>query len=138
MTPAPMKLTQQPFWERAIVEAFQSSTWEGVLCMGMAAFAAWIDAKEAIDREAAQRKRATVPPPPPLEEEDDNDEEFEALYAALLLGVRLDSKPDEIRAALRRRMSEARVHPDQGGDEEAAKRLIAAKNLLIERAGYAT
>jgi hypothetical protein len=27
-----------------------------------------------------------------------------------------------------------RIHPDEGGDEEEAKRIIAAKNLLIERA----
>jgi hypothetical protein len=54
--------------------------------------------------------------------------------AASLLGVTLDSSPDEVRAALRARMSAGSVHPDQGGDEEIAKQLIAARNLLIERA----
>jgi hypothetical protein len=53
--------------------------------------------------------------------------------AAELLGVPVDASGDEIRAAFRRRFAEDRVHPDQGGDEETAKRLTAAKNLLFER-----
>jgi hypothetical protein len=54
--------------------------------------------------------------------------------AATLLGVSLDATPDQIRAALRAKMGEARVHPEHGGDPDLAKRLIAAKNRLIERA----
>jgi hypothetical protein len=53
--------------------------------------------------------------------------------AAALLDVNVNASADEIRRALRARLSEARLHPDQGGDENAAKELIAAKNLLIER-----
>ena len=54
--------------------------------------------------------------------------------AAQLLGVPRNATADEIRSALREKMSTSRLHPDQGGNEEDAKRLIAAKNLLIERA----
>ena len=51
-----------------------------------------------------------------------------------LLGVAVDASADEVRAALRARLSASRLHPVHGGDGEEAKRLIAAKNLLIERA----
>ena len=57
-----------------------------------------------------------------------------AARAAMLLGIVVSASEDEIRAALRARLSSSRVHPDQGGDEAQAKQLIAAKNLLIERA----
>jgi hypothetical protein len=62
------------------------------------------------------------------------DFDSEAQRAANLLGVELDATEDEIRAALRDRLASSRLHPDQGGDGEAAKELIAAKNLLVERA----
>jgi hypothetical protein len=55
----------------------------------------------------------------------------DAAAAATILGVAVDASADEIRAALRRALSESRLHPDHGGDGEEAKRLIAAKNLLI-------
>ena len=54
--------------------------------------------------------------------------------AARLLGVTIDTPLGAVRAALRAKMSAGGVHPDQGGDEEVAKQLIAAKNLLIEHA----
>jgi hypothetical protein len=57
----------------------------------------------------------------------------EVQEAATLLGVSVDAGEDEIRAALRARLASSRLHPDQGGDGEEAKRLIAAKNLLVER-----
>lgn len=57
-----------------------------------------------------------------------------AAHAAALLGVDANASEDEIRAALRSLLSGSRLHPDHGGDGEEAKRLIAAKNLLIERA----
>jgi hypothetical protein len=61
------------------------------------------------------------------------DIDWEALDAAMALGVRMDSSEDVIRAALRSRLASSKIHPDQGGDGEEAKRLIAAKNLLIEK-----
>jgi hypothetical protein len=54
--------------------------------------------------------------------------------AATLLGVRLDASPDEIRAALRKKMRDGKLHPDHGGDPEVAKRFTAASNLLIAHA----
>jgi hypothetical protein len=66
--------------------------------------------------------------------DDSDDDNADAAKAATLLGVPLDASEDAIRAALRARLSSSRLHPDQGGDGEEAKRLIAAKNLLIERA----
>jgi hypothetical protein len=57
----------------------------------------------------------------------------EALAAATLLEVNLDASADEIRRALRRKLSVERLHPDHGGNGDRAARLIAAKNLLIER-----
>ncbi len=61
-----------------------------------------------------------------------NDEHF--VEAARVLRVSAGATSDEIRAALRARLAETRSHPDQGGDEEQAKKLIAAKNLLMQRA----
>lgn len=56
-----------------------------------------------------------------------------AQKAAQLLGIRIDVSADDIRAALRAALRDTRLHPDHGGDGDAAKELIAAKNLLIER-----
>jgi hypothetical protein len=57
----------------------------------------------------------------------------DAVAAAILLEVNLDANADEIRRALRRKLTLRRLHPDQGGNGVEAARLIAAKNLLIER-----
>ena len=57
-----------------------------------------------------------------------------AVEAAALLGVELDASPDEIRRALRAKLTATAAHPDHGGDCEEASRLIAARNLLVERA----
>jgi hypothetical protein len=56
------------------------------------------------------------------------------LDAAKHLGISVDASADEVRAALRERIAASRIHPDQGGAHEAAARLIAAKNLLCDRA----
>jgi hypothetical protein len=53
--------------------------------------------------------------------------------AAVQLGVPLDATADQIRAALRSKLAGSRIHPDHGGDGDEAKRLIAAKNYLIDR-----
>lgn len=63
---------------------------------------------------------------PPIDERTEN--------AAARLGIAPNATEDEIRAALRVRLSSSRLHPDHGGDGDEAKELIAAKNLLIERA----
>ncbi len=57
-----------------------------------------------------------------------------ALDAARVLGVSLDASSDEIRAALRRKLAVSRIHPDHGGEVAHARKLIDAKNLLVERA----
>jgi hypothetical protein len=74
--------------------------------------------------------------PGEIDDDEDSDDaaDHDAAEAAALLRVSLDASEDEIRAALRARLSSSRLHPDQGGDGEEAKRLIAAKNLLAERA----
>jgi hypothetical protein len=61
------------------------------------------------------------------------DSDDAAVAAALLLEVNLDASADEIRRALHRKLSIARLHPDQGGNGTRAAQLIAAKKLLIER-----
>ncbi len=63
-----------------------------------------------------------------------SDEDAAVADAAAALGVEVDATADEIRAALRSKLRDSRIHPDQGGDGEEAKRLIAAQNLLLERA----
>ena len=67
------------------------------------------------------------------EEDEDDDEEDDAREAAQLLGVSLNATDSEIRAALRSRLASSRIHPDHGGDGAEAKRVINAKNFLIER-----
>jgi len=82
----------------------------------------------AIYTEERRRSSAEAPPvatpkvPDPAED------------AATLLGVDLDATEGEIRAALRRKLTETHAHPDQGGDLAGARRFIAARDLLIERA----
>lgn len=65
--------------------------------------------------------------------ESNDDEEDEATVAAAMLGVSVDASADEIRSALRSRLAASGLHPDQGGDGVEATKLIAAKNLLIDR-----
>ena len=53
----------------------------------------------------------------------------EVAQARALLGVGADAGEAEIRAAHRRLVTEA--HPDHGGTDEAARRLNAARDLLL-------
>lgn len=55
-----------------------------------------------------------------------------ALECARILGVSPYATADQIRAALRAKLAAARIHPDQGGDGEEARRLIDARNFLLE------
>lgn len=52
--------------------------------------------------------------------------------ARVLLGVDRHADPDDIRRAYRRRAR--RDHPDAGGDPEAFRELVAAVELLLDRA----
>jgi hypothetical protein len=77
---------------------------------------------------------ATQIPTTPTEQPDLDDEEAsDGIVAAReLLGVADDATVDQIRAALRDKLRDSRLHPDQGGDGKAATELINARNLLIE------
>lgn len=57
----------------------------------------------------------------------------EAERARRLLGVSARADAGEIRAAHRRLMAE--LHPDRGGDDEQARRVNAARDLLLAQAG---
>jgi hypothetical protein len=85
------------------------------------------EAKEAPPAERGEEKSESDPPPPVVFDP-------ELVQAAELLGVKPDATEDEIRAALRRHLATSGLHPDHGGDGEQAKRFIAAKNLMIDRA----
>ena len=54
------------------------------------------------------------------------------LTAAAMLDVTVDATEQQIRSALRARLSESRAHPDHGGDGDHAKRLIGARELLLK------
>jgi CysZ protein len=53
--------------------------------------------------------------------------------AAQVLGVQANASVEEIRSAFRKRLFE--VHPDRGGDEEATRRLVDARDRLLRRSG---
>jgi hypothetical protein len=91
-------------------------------------------AEEAVRNASKQQRPPDSEPEPPRTPEPIRVVDLEARNAAELLGVAEGATQDDIRAALRRRLASSQLHPDQGGDGEEAKRLIAAKNLLIDRA----
>ena len=93
------------------------TTLADVVTVGLEVFTRWAE------QQAKERAR-----------DSDASEDDEVTTAAALLGVADDATADEIRSALRAKLVSSRLHPDHGGDGEDAKRLIAAKNLLIERA----
>ena len=53
--------------------------------------------------------------------------------ARAILGVEMGADADAIRAAHRRLV--VGVHPDRGGSAELARRVNAARDLLLEQAG---
>jgi hypothetical protein len=92
---------------------------------------------KAIEVEVATAVPAPTPPTPEPTSTDaqleaENEMDDAALQAADLLGVTLRASEDEVRAALRAKLANSQLHPDQGGDGERAKTLITAKNFLIE------
>jgi hypothetical protein len=107
-------------WREALRTALESAFAAGLVTGGLYLVSRWME---------AERSR-TVPLVDEGEAESDDEE---ATAAAQLLGVHPHASADEIRAALRARLSETGAHPDHGGDAEMAKALIAAKNLLVER-----
>ncbi|MES1157070.1 MAG: J domain-containing protein [Alphaproteobacteria bacterium] len=52
-------------------------------------------------------------------------------YARGVLGVGPNANAADIRAAFRTKMAEA--HPDRGGNQDAAARLVAARDRLLRR-----
>jgi hypothetical protein len=120
-------------WAAIARKAIRGLMWAGAVAGGVYVLAQAVE--EAVSEELKDVTEPTpaagAPSPDPAAEDDgpaDADRE-----AAELLGVPLDASADEIRAALRAKLVRSRLHPDQGGDGDEAKRLIAAKNLLIER-----
>jgi hypothetical protein len=63
-----------------------------------------------------------------------DDRDDDEIRAAELLVIEAGAGEDEIRAALRSRITRDKLHPDQGGDGIRASELIAAQNLLLARA----
>jgi len=53
------------------------------------------------------------------------------IEAAALLGVEPDASARDVRAAFRARMATDGVHPDHGGDEVTARRLIEARARVL-------
>jgi hypothetical protein len=92
----------------------------GALVAGVHAFQVHI-AQERAAKEAAERTCAPRVDP-------------KFRDAAILLGVPLDASVEKIRRACRLKLSRERIHPDHGGNAEAAKRVIAARDLLVKRA----
>ncbi len=61
------------------------------------------------------------------------DPRAQAQAAAALLGVPLSASEGVIRAGLRWKLVAARLHPDHSGDGAEARKLIAARDLLLAR-----
>jgi hypothetical protein len=158
--PAPSAARVPIDWRRVVSTACLKCDWTSVarVALGSNELAAMVgEALRMIGRSIEAdiaRVQPEEPPPPPIESIPSVDEspkadtprveaeapkppisaaDEAAVNAAELLGIAVDATADEIRAALRARLSSSKLHPDQGGDGEEAKRLIAAKNLLVER-----
>jgi hypothetical protein len=114
-------------WWTRNVENAKPINWEPLRQFAIRACEVLITFNERVQAEARARRAAEAAAD--LDEDDTS-----VRGAAALLGVSLGASADEVRAALRRKLGASRLHPDQGGDGEHAKRLIAAKNLLVERA----
>src|SRR5262249_39117602 len=106
-------------WPKLARDAFGQGFVAGFIGGSLQALAQMLDAKKRDD----ERENAI----------DGGDDDAEAAEAAAFLGVAPTASEDEIRAALRARLASSRLHPDHGGDGVEASRLIAAKNLLVER-----
>jgi hypothetical protein len=117
-TQATMGYCIPPDWRGAIDSVFAI-----LLAVGVEAMKVWARSNSTYRSESREDDRVST-----------NEPDERAATAAALLGVDLTASADEVRRALRARVFEARIHPDHGGNEETAKQLIAAKNLLVELA----
>jgi hypothetical protein len=100
-------------------------------------FSKWLDSYEPPHPPSPPRPRERRAPPPPQSAKTAMPPSClfltaDLFSAAALLGVRLDSRPDEIRRAMRFKMIATGAHPDHGGHSSEAERLIAARDLLLE------
>ena len=125
---------QQPFDVKKMAQdALASAGVFGLVVGGIYFFGKAIEAYNA-QFERARTAPATPTPSVPVEPEHVVETlDLDAAIARLTLEAAPTATADEIRRALRRKLTERRLHPDQGGDGIDAKRLIDAKNLLIER-----
>jgi hypothetical protein len=89
-----------------------------------------IEAENTVEPSVGQVRDADTEPSNRIEQ-DGNDKDV--IAAATVLGVAPSASETEIRTALRARLASSGLHPDHGGDGIEAAKLIAAKNLLIER-----
>lgn len=128
-------------WHEVARVAFRSALFAGIVGGALHALGKAIEANAADDVHDVGDGRNADPSAAlddgVTEDEDvapDGDVDDEDVRAAALLGVPVDASEDEIRGALRARLAVSQLHPDHGGDGEEAKELIAAKNLLVERA----
>jgi hypothetical protein len=136
-----MPARDQPATERVAIDwgevaraALGSAFVAGILTGALHVLGKVLDAEDIEERRDASPE-TDMPDDADMEGEDQvADVDDDAQRAAAVLGVDLNASADEIRAALRARLADSQIHPDQGGDGEEAKELIAAKNLLIERA----
>lgn len=124
------------------------------LCRGLKEYLATVAAQAQAQQQTNTSAKPPTAPPPPRQDataasphpsdasartSDDKrssvvvDAPLNAKTAAELLGVTMTSTADQVRAAFRRKMRDGRLHPDQGGNPEVAKRYVAAKNLLTQR-----
>jgi hypothetical protein len=93
-------------------------------------------AKEATERKGAEERAAAAGPrrSPSERPTDSAPVDPKLREAAILLGVPLDASVEKIRRACRAKLTRERIHPDHGGNAETAKRVIAARDLLVRRA----
>jgi hypothetical protein len=117
-------------WTGLARKAIDSPFIAGIVGGALEGIAKFIDAESWLERAVAEARERQAAANHHAETDDD---EAQVSGAADLLGVTVDASESEIRAALRARLASSRLHPDQGGDGEEAKRLIAAQNLLIAR-----
>lgn len=127
-------------WSEVAHVALRSAILAGIIGGALHVLGKAVEANAAEMNEADRMRDTDATEALDDEDRHDDDEAGDVVIdddearAAALLGVSLDATEDEIRAALRAQLAFSRLHPDHGGDEDEAKELIAAKNLLVERA----